>query len=109
MASTVRDNLARRRYELEVPGGPAFIDYRRDAGVVTLVHAEVPQALQGRGVGSALVKGALDLARERGERVIPACPFTAAYLRRHPEYQDLLATPRGHGADMPPHPPRSGG
>ncbi len=94
MPSSVRDNHERRRYELDVPGGHAFIDYRRDAGVVTMVHAEVPEVLQGRGIGSALVRGALDLARERGEKVIAACPFVAAYVRRHPEYQGLLTAPR---------------
>ncbi|MGB6450525.1 MAG: GNAT family N-acetyltransferase [Steroidobacteraceae bacterium] len=92
-SSTVRDNQTRRRYELDVPGGQAFIDYRRDAGVVTMAHAEVPPELQGRGIGSVLVKGALDLARGQGEHVIAACPFVAAYLRRHPEYRDLLAAP----------------
>lgn len=94
MSNFVRDNHARRRYELDVAGGQAFIDYRRDGGVVTMLHAEVPEALQGRGVGSALVKGALDLAREQGERVIPACPFVAAYIRRHAEYRDLIAASR---------------
>ncbi len=87
--SEVRDNSAHRRYELDVPGGQAFIDYRRDGGIVTMVHAEVPDALQGRGIGSVLVKGALDLVRASGEQVIAACPFVAAYVRRHPEYQDL--------------------
>jgi uncharacterized protein len=94
MSNSVTDNLARRRYELDVPGGHAYIDYRREAGVVTMVHAEVPPQMQGRGIGSVLVKGALDLARGQGERVIAACPFVAAYIRRHPEYFDLLAAPQ---------------
>ncbi len=94
MSHSVRDNPARRRYELDVPGGQAFIDYRRDAGIVTMLHAEVPPELEGRGIGSALVKGALDLVRGQGERVVPACPFVAAYIRKHPAYQDLLAATR---------------
>jgi predicted GNAT family acetyltransferase len=50
----------------------------------------VPPDLQGRGLGSALVRGALLLAREQGERVVPVCPFVAAYIERHTEFQDLL-------------------
>lgn len=69
----------------------AFIDYRRDGGIVTMMHAEVPPALQGHGVGSALVRGALDRVRADGEKVIPRCSFVAAYIKRHAEYQSLLA------------------
>lgn len=90
MPEAVRDNHARRRYELDVPGGQAFIDYRRNAGVVTMVHAEVPADVQGGGFGSTLVRGALLLAQEQGERVVPSCPFVAAYIERHPEFRDLV-------------------
>jgi hypothetical protein len=94
MTDTVRDDPARQRYELEVRGELAFIDYLRDGGNVIMTHAEVPQTLRGGGVGSALVKGALALVRKRGEKVVPLCPFVAQYMRRHPEAQDLLADPR---------------
>lgn len=89
--SSVRDNPERRRYELEVDGGLALIDYRRSGGVVTMTHAEVPPALRGGGIGSELVRGALALVRQRGEKVVPLCPFVAHYMRRHPEVHDLLA------------------
>jgi hypothetical protein len=88
---TVRDNSARQRYELEVGDELAFIDYRRDGRVVSMTHAEVPLASRGGGIGSALVGGALALARERGDKVVPLCLFVAHYMRRHPETQDLLA------------------
>ncbi|HXS20690.1 MAG TPA: GNAT family N-acetyltransferase [Steroidobacteraceae bacterium] len=91
MSDTVRDDSARRRYELEVGDASAFIDYMRDGGNVIMTHAEVPPALRGGGIGSALVKGALALVRERGEKVVPLCPFVAQYIRRHPETRDLLA------------------
>jgi uncharacterized protein len=91
MRNAVRDNSAKRRYELEVEGSLAFIDYRRAGGIVTLVHAEVPLGLRGGGVGSALVRGALELARSQGERIIPRCSFVAAFLHRHPEFEDLRA------------------
>lgn len=90
MTDTVRDDPARRRFELELDGGLAFVDYRRDGRKLLLTHAEVPPALRGGGVGSALVKGTLALVRERGEKVVPLCSFVAHYMERHPEVQDLL-------------------
>ena len=93
MTDTVRDDCARRRYELEVDGGLAFIDYVRDDRKVIMTHAEVPVALRGGGIGSTLVKGALALVRDRGEKVVPHCSFVAQYMRRHPETLDLLAEP----------------
>lgn len=91
MTGTVRDDPASQRYELEVEHGLAFIDYLRDGGKVIMTHAEVPPASRGGGVGSALVKGALALVRERGDKVVPLCPFVARYMQRHPETRDLLA------------------
>lgn len=90
MTDTVRDDPARRRFELELDGELAFVDYRRDGRKLLLTHAEVPPALRGGGVGSALVKGTLALVRERGEKVVPLCSFVAHYMERHPEVQDLL-------------------
>lgn len=89
--TAVRDVLARQRYELDAGDACAFIDYRRTGGVVTMTHAEVPTALRGRGIGSILVAGALALVRERGEKVVPRCPFIEHYMRRHPAVHDLLA------------------
>ena len=91
MTDTVRDDSARQRFELEVDGVLAFVGYQRDGRKLLLTHAEVPPALRGEGVGSALVKGTLALARARGEKVVPLCSFVAHYMRRHPEVQDLLA------------------
>ncbi len=91
MTDTVRDDAARRRYELSVGDELAFIDYLRDGRNVVMTHAEVPLALRGGGVGSALVKGALAIVRAQGEKVVPLCPFVAQYMRRHPQTQDLLA------------------
>lgn len=92
MTGAVRDNPVRGRYELETQGGGwAFIDYLRDGRHVIMTHAEVPSALRGGGVGSALVKGALELVRAGGDKVVPLCPFVARYMQRHPEARDLLA------------------
>jgi uncharacterized protein len=99
MPQTVCDNHARHRYELDVGEGVAFINYRRSGLVVTMTHAEVPRALAGRGLGTALLRGALELVREQGGKVVAQCPFVAAYIARHRESQDLLAGP-DPGADV---------
>ncbi len=89
--SAVTDNTERQRFELDVDGHTSFINYRRHGNVITMTHAEVPPALNGRGIGSALAKGALDIVRTRQQTVLPLCPFISTYIKRHPEYQPLLA------------------
>jgi predicted GNAT family acetyltransferase len=87
----VSDNPTASRYELHLDGAlVGEIRYRRQKGSVVLVHTEVEPALEGQGLAAELVRGALDDIRARGERVVPYCPFVGAYIRRHPEYEDLL-------------------
>ena len=89
---TVTRNDERSRYEVDADGEVAGILVYRDGGdVLTMVHTEVGDAWEGQGLGSTLVQGALDDVRERGLRIRPLCPFVAAYVKRHPEYQDLVA------------------
>jgi predicted GNAT family acetyltransferase len=90
---TVADVPERRRYEARVPGvaDAAAAHYRLRDGTIVFTHTEVPPALEGHGVGSALARFALDDARRRGLAVVPRCPFVAAFIRRHPEYRDLVA------------------
>jgi predicted GNAT family acetyltransferase len=90
MSSPVRNNTALHRFELEAEGHTAFAYYKLADGVITFTHTEVPSALEGRGIGSALVRGALDAAREQGFKVVAKCPFLSAYLGKHPEFGDLL-------------------
>ncbi len=86
----VRDNPAASRFELPLPDGAlAFIDYRLRDGAYWLVHAEVPPAWEGRGVGSRLVQGTLEQVRAAGGRVRPVCSFVVAWMRRHPEFDAL--------------------
>jgi predicted GNAT family acetyltransferase len=88
----VTDNARRRRYELSADGALAgFITYRTEPGAVVLMHTEVDPQFEGRGLGSRLVRGALDDIRARGVKVVPVCPFVRAYLERHPEQRDLVA------------------
>jgi predicted GNAT family acetyltransferase len=91
MSDAVRDNTALHRFELDVDGATAFSDYRRSSDVLTIMHTEVPPALNGKGVGSRLARGLLDLARAEGARVKPLCPFLRSYIAKHPEYADLVA------------------
>ena len=87
----VRDNPSERRYEALVDGRMVgLIRYRKEPGLVVLVHSEVDLDLEGTGVGSELVRGALADIRARGLRMVPHCPFIIDYLRRHPEELDLV-------------------
>lgn len=88
--TAVTHNAAASRFECRVEGEPAVCAYRRQGDTLLLTHTEVPPAAQGRGVAALLVKATLDWARAEGLRVRPLCSYVAAYMRRHPETQDLL-------------------
>lgn len=89
----VRNNQSELRYEALAADGASLgeIRYRIEPGLVVLVHTDVTPAAEGKGVGSRLVRGALEDIRAHGLRVVPTCPFVADYIRRHPEYADLVA------------------
>jgi predicted GNAT family acetyltransferase len=92
MSATVADHPEATRYELTADDERiGFLTYRIEAGVITLLHAEVNPAHERQGWGSRLVAGTLDDARARGLKVRPVCPFVVAYVARHPDYSDLLA------------------
>ncbi|AYF97984.1 GNAT family N-acetyltransferase [Protaetiibacter intestinalis] len=92
MTDRVVDLPERSRFVLERDGeviGKAL--YRREPGVITFTHTEIDPTIQERGLGSLLAKSALDaVAAEEGTRVVALCPFIAAYVERHPDYQPLL-------------------
>ena len=88
--SQVLDDLEKRRFELEEQGLTAFADYRLHGDRVAIPHVEAPEALRGTGTAGRLMTGLLDLIRERGQKVTPICPYAVAFIRRHPEYQDLV-------------------
>lgn len=90
MTDSVENNPARKRYELVAEGYLAATYYELSDGVITFVHTEVPKELEGKGIGSKLVKGALDQVRATGLKVVPQCPFVKAYIEKHAEYADLL-------------------
>lgn len=86
----VVDDPAAGRFEADVHGQVAYLEYRLAGDTIDLIHTEVPRALEGQGIGSRLVRTALDSARERGLKVIVSCGFVRAYIKRHPEYQPLV-------------------
>ncbi len=90
MPDAVRDNPAQSRFELNADGGTAAAYYQLSREVITFTHTEVPRALEGRGIGSQLARGALEAVRARGLKVVAECPFIRGYIERHPEFQNLL-------------------
>ena len=92
MAIEIRHDEAGHRFVADLGGRTAELTYvERDATTVIFTHTFVPPELRGAGVAAALAARALDWARETGRHVVPACSYVAAYLQRHPEYEQLLA------------------
>lgn len=89
-SAAVRHNAGASRFELEIDGHLALADYVLRDGVMTFTHTESPPALAGKGAASKLIHGALLWAREHGLKVRATCSFVVAYLKRHPEFADLL-------------------
>lgn len=86
----VRNNEAQRRFEVEVNGETAVLEYIRAGKNITYTHTEVPRALEGLGIGGKLAQHALIFARDNGLKVIPICPFVTAYLRQRPEFHPVV-------------------
>jgi predicted GNAT family acetyltransferase len=86
----VRDNKSQRRFELDVEGAVAFENYRLTPDTVIITHTETPRALRGRGIASELVKGALEMIRADGLKVVAGCGFVVDYLQKHPEFADMV-------------------
>jgi predicted GNAT family acetyltransferase len=87
----IRDNPQKHRFEIDLGDGSlAIADYALHPGKIIFTHTFVPPEHEGQGIGSALIRFALNSARGRGLKVIPICPFFAAYIKNHVEEQDLL-------------------
>lgn len=83
---SVTHNPAESRYELKTEHGLALAAYRDEGSNRVFTHTEVPPADEGRGYASTLVKAALTDTRKQGFKIVPACSFVVAYVRRHPEF-----------------------
>lgn len=90
--AALRNAEDKNRYEASLDGELAgFADYILTDGLITFTHTEIDPKFEGKGVGSALVRFALDDVRARGERkVLPICPFVKAWIGKHPDYHGLL-------------------
>ncbi|RYG14192.1 MAG: N-acetyltransferase [Burkholderiales bacterium] len=90
MSHPITHDPATRRFTTEVEGHQAELAYRLQGGSLVIEHTGVPEAIGGQGIAGELVRAALDHARSKGLRVIPACSYSAEYVRRHPQYADLV-------------------
>jgi hypothetical protein len=86
----ITHNQAAKRFETSIDDQTGYISYQERGDTLVYDHTIVPQSLGGRGVGSALVKHALDYAREHNKKVVPQCSFVASYINKHSDYQDLI-------------------
>lgn len=87
---SVQDNETESRFEVRLGDAVAVLNYERREGVIVLVHTEVPEAFAGKGVGGKLAQFGLAYARQHGLKVVPRCPFVDSYLKRHPEFEDVV-------------------
>ncbi len=88
----VNHNTQRHQFEIDADGEQAVLLYHTVGNTLYLDHTGVPTELEGRGIGGQLAKAALEFAREKRMEVAPTCPFVLTYLRRHPEYADVVAS-----------------
>jgi predicted GNAT family acetyltransferase len=94
MAPEVTDNADLRRFEIRLDGELAgFSDYHPAGDVIVFTHTEVDPKFRGEGLGTALVRGALDIVRAHGYAVRPLCPMVRAFIAEHDEYRDLVPGP----------------
>jgi predicted GNAT family acetyltransferase len=85
------NNNALQRFELEVDGYTAFIEYKASGKQMILIHTEVPSELEGKGVGTAIVEKTLEYIENNQLKLVPLCPFVITYLKRHPDWNRLLS------------------
>lgn len=90
--ASIRDNPAENRFETEIDGHLAKVEYKLDGRTIVFEHTIVPEALQGRGLAGQLAQTCLASARERGLSVTPVCPVFVNYMKKRPETHDLLSS-----------------
>lgn len=84
------DNTEAQRFEAQLGDDRAVAEYHLKNDVIIFTHTEVPEVMEGKGVAGKLIKTALDTAKAEHYQVVPLCPFVAAYIKRHPDYRDLV-------------------
>lgn len=91
MSRAIEHDTAQSRFNWTEDGALCVLDYLLHDGIMTITHTGVPEAVGGRGIAADLARAALEAARSNGWSVKPQCSYVAAYIKRHPEYQDLVA------------------
>lgn len=86
----LRHNREEHTFEMDINGDIAFIGYEEDGDTIILTHTEVPEALEGKGIGSVLVLKTLNHIEAEGNKIIVQCAFVASYIKRHPEWERLV-------------------
>jgi predicted GNAT family acetyltransferase len=86
----IEHNQSAQRWETHIGQHLAVAEYQRSGDTLHFTHTGVPRELQGQGIASQLVKAALEYARQEHLTVVPHCSFVAVYIRRHPEYKELV-------------------
>jgi uncharacterized protein len=94
-AAVVTDDEAKSRYQMTVAGELAgLLTYKRGDQVISLIHTEVEPPFQGKGLATHLARFSLDDARKRGLAVLPFCPYVNSWIKKHPDYADLVPADR---------------
>jgi predicted GNAT family acetyltransferase len=86
----ITNNAEAQRFEAQLGDDRAVAEYHLKNNIIIFTHTEVPEVMEGKGVAGRLIKTALDASRAEHYEVVPLCPFVAAYIKRHHEYQDLV-------------------
>lgn len=88
---TLIDNKEKKQYEFHIDKYTPKIEYiKSETGEIYLTHTEVPVALEGKGIGSQLIKKALEDIKAQGLRLVPLCPFVAGYIQKNPEWRTIV-------------------
>jgi len=88
---TLKKNEVKNRFELDVDGLIAFIDYKETNSTIALIHTEAPPELAGSGAASAVVEKTLEYIKESGKTVSPYCPYVFAFIKKNPEWKELVS------------------
>ena len=91
MDNAIQHDAKAHRFNTVVDDVTGHVEYEITGKVMTLTHTIVPSAIGGRGIAGALVKAALDHARNEGWKVVPQCSYADTWMRRHPDYEGLRA------------------
>ncbi len=105
---TIRDNRERKRFEADVEGNLAVLEYNLITDGIVVAHTEVPRAVEGRGIAGKLFQAAVASARDERRRIIPVCPVFALWIKRHAEMHDLIDPSYRRSLGLPPIEPPAG-